>query len=277
MTFKLVASLVLAAGALSATTDTVQVQSITGGFLAGCTVSGCGGKFLGMINGVVNGDGNMVDGTNVFLYCVDFENHVYIPSQVYTANISTVVNGSDLSNTVYGRTGSAWAPGDPVEATVFTNSNFTDSTGTFIPTSALQRYQMAGWLLSQYTAPNADRNAIEFAIWTALEVTPPAGDANAAFPIVRGKTGTDMNLLLSEAADYVSGPYTAQKNEFFSSLKIVTEVAPIYLDGPDQVQEFMYFNPEPSTLAILVAAVFGILAYLKWRKASLPAQNAPAA
>jgi len=35
----------------------------------------------------------MVGGTSIFVYCVDFQNDVFIPSQVYSANITPIVNG----------------------------------------------------------------------------------------------------------------------------------------------------------------------------------------
>jgi hypothetical protein len=264
--FKLFALLVLLLPVVSATTASVQVQSVTGGFLAACGSYGCGGKFQGMENGTVAPSGAMVNGTDVFLYCVDFENDVYIPSQVYTANITPITNGSNLSNTVYGRTSSAWAPGDQALPINFTVNSFTDTTGSFTPASGLQRYQMAAWLISQYSALNADKNAIQDAIWTALEVTPPSGETGPKFPAITGKTKTDMNLLLSEAADYVSAPDTSAKEDFFSEFKVVTQIAPIYLHSPNQIQEFMIINPEPAAMAILVAGIFGVLAWMKLRR-----------
>src|SRR5438105_10656241 len=121
---KLPVATVIVGGILSATTTAVQIQSLTGGCLAGCTYNGCGGKFQGMENGGVNGAGTMVGGAKIFVYCVDFQNDVFIPSQIYSANVTPIVSGSDLSNTVYGRTASAWAPGDAVKPIVFTNASF---------------------------------------------------------------------------------------------------------------------------------------------------------
>jgi hypothetical protein len=258
---------ILSAGTISATTSSVQVQSLTGGFLAGCTINGCGGEFQAMENGAVNGSGMMVNGNKIFVYCVDFLNDVFIPSQIYTANISTITTGSDLSNTVYGRADSAWAPGDPDLPIVFTNTSFaTTGGGTFTPTSPLQRYQMTAWLISQYSAPSADRNAIQYAIWNVLQVTPPAGESSPAYPKAIGIIKIDENLLLKEAADFVSGPETVQRDNLFNSFKILTEVAPTYLHSPTQIQEFMYINPEPATMGILVGGAFGILALVRSRR-----------
>jgi hypothetical protein len=221
-----------------------------------------------MKNGTVDQSGNLVDGASTLFYCVDFENDVYIPSPVYTANLTPIFNGSDLSNTVYGRADSAWAPGDPSLPVVFTNTSFSDSSGSFTPSSALQRYQMAAWLISQYDAPGADKTAIQDGIWSALEVSPPVGDSGPAFPAIKGKTKTDMNLLLSEAANYVSGPNSVAKQDFFDQFKIVTQVGPIYLNGPNQIQEFIIINPEPSTLAVLTGGILGLLLWRKRRAAA---------
>ena len=253
---KLIVKLLLAAmcftGGLSATTQLVQVQSLSGGFLAGCSTAGCGGAFLGMIGGGVGGDGNLEDGTLKYLYCVDFQNDVYIPSRVYAANLTTLTNGADMSNTVYGRTEAQWAPGDAAAPIVFTNTTFQiDASQSFTPASALQRYQMAAWLISQYNLPNANRNAIQYAIWQALAVNAPTGEPANKFPKLNAKTTTAVNDLLAAAADFVKNDYS---EEFFSHYHVVTQVAPLYLHGPNQIQEFIVIMPEPA-FAIPIAGL----------------------
>jgi hypothetical protein len=139
---------------------------------------------------------------------------------------------------------------------------------------------MAAWLVEQYSQPNANVNAIPFAIWNTLQVTPPAGDTGPSAPHVTGATKTQENLLLSEAATFVSGPDTPSQEQFFSQFEIVTEVAPIYLHSPSQVQEFIEIAPqpggggnqdiapEPAGMAMLVAGVFGGLVFTRLRKRS---------
>ena len=256
------------AGCLGASTSSVQVQSLTGGFLAGCTpANGCGGEFQAMVNGTTTPAGTMINGNVLYVYCVDFENSVFIPSQVYAANVSSVTDGSDVSNTVYGRTDSGWAPGDPSEPIVFANKSFNDGSGALNPTP-LQRYQMAAWLISQYAQPGSDHNAIQFAIWNALQVTVPAGDSGPSAPKVTGKTKTDETLLLQEAASFVASPDSPAKDQFLGSFHILTEVAPIYLHSPTQVQEFIYINPEPAHMMFLAALAFGGLVFAKSRRRS---------
>src|SRR6059058_1173840 len=79
----------------------VQLNSIA--FTAGCTSVGCGGEFKGMIGGNAVG-GQLKNGTTVELFCIDYQNDVFIPGAIYQANLSTITTGSDLSNTRYGRT-----------------------------------------------------------------------------------------------------------------------------------------------------------------------------
>ena len=219
-----------------------------------------------MENGTVV-QGTMVGGKLLALYCIDFQNSVFIPSQVYTANLTPIVNGSDLSNTVNGRPSSAWAPGDAVKPVVFQRTSFTITSTQSLTPTALQRYQMAAWLTTRYALPGADRTAIQYAIWQALAVKAPAGEKKpvSVLPTATGKTLTDMNNLLKQAADFVANHYSDQ---FFSGFRIVTQVLPIYLHGVSQVQEFMVMTPEPATLAAIVAALFCLMVFWKRRKAA---------
>jgi hypothetical protein len=265
---KFIIKLLLAAtcftGGLSATTRLVQVQSLSGGFVAGCSTAGCGGSFLGMLGGDAGADGNLENGVLKYLYCVDFQNDVYIPSRVYAANLTTLTNGADMSNTLYGRTDAQWAPGDAAKPIVFTNATFQiDATHSLTPASALQRYQMAAWLISQYSLPNANRNAIQYAIWQALAVNAPAGEPANKFPKLNAKTTAAVNDLLAAAADFVKNDYS---DAFFSHYHVVTQVAPLYLHGPNQIQEFIVANPEPALLAVPMAGIFGWLMLAKRRK-----------
>jgi hypothetical protein len=58
------------------------------------------------------------------------------------------------------------------------------------------------------------------------------------------------------------------KQDFFDQFKIVTQVGPIYLNGPNQIQEFIIINPEPSTLAVLTGGILGLLLWRKRRAAA---------
>lgn len=85
-----------------------------------------------------------INGTPVTLYCVDFRNSVYI-GQTWQANLSTLTNGSDLSNTRYG--GLA---------------------------NALMLYQMAAWLTTQFASHPNDWVNLQYALWNIF--TPSAPD-----------------------------------------------------------------------------------------------------
>jgi len=118
----------------------------------------------------LNGGGGGAQATldksqTIEIFCVDFANDIYVPAQNYSAYLTTITSGSNLSYTRFGSV----LPGD------FTNVNLgadTTDASTINTASDLGRYQMAAYLVSQYNIPggnNAANNGIQQAIWDVLD------------------------------------------------------------------------------------------------------------
>jgi hypothetical protein len=265
----LCAAAALPVAAWSASTP-IQVVDTNGGFFAACGPAGCGGKFRGLIGGVADADGNLVGATSLYLFCVDFQNNVYLPGGPYQANLTSIVNGSDLSNTRYGRASSQWNNGDdPNLPVIFRNTTFQiDATHSYTPATALGRYQMAAWLVNEYSVLPDDRDAIQEAIWHVTDVVPSANAPYDLPPYSGGAQGMEVQSLLGQAANYVAND---PSGSFFSQFTIVTNVAPVYLEGQNPAQEFLAMipgspTPEPSTLIAFVAAIFAVMGWVRWRR-----------
>lgn len=273
-----VCSALLLAAVASAATIPFQVTGVTGGFVTGCTGDGCGGKFQAELGGVVNASGNLEGGTSLYVYCIDSQNTVDIPSGVYDANISLITNGADLSNTRYGRSESSW---DTVQEQAlpitFRTNQFAFGAGDLLAPTVIQRYQMAAWLVDQYaTMASTDRVAVQDAIWQVMDVVPPSQAVAQGtyfappYPAQNTPTGDTVATLLANAAQFVK--YDGS-NAFFSQFEVITNASPLLLEGQDPAQELIAIvpTPEPLSYAAVTGALMAalMLARLKIR----PARN----
>jgi len=89
-----------------------------------------------------------LNGVPVTLYCVDLRNSVHI-GQTWQANLSTLTNGSNLSNTRYGGVA-----------------------------NALALYQQAAWLTTQFASHTNDYVNLQYALWNLF--TPSAPDTTGS-------------------------------------------------------------------------------------------------
>jgi hypothetical protein len=270
MIFRGVCSALVLAAAASAATIPFQVTGVTGGFITGCTGDGCGGKFQAEMGGVVNASGNLEGGTSLYVYCIDSQNTVDIPSGVYDANISLITNGADLSNTRYGRSESSW---DTVQEQAlpisFRNNSFAFGSGDSLTPTVIQRYQMEAWLVEQYsTMPTTDRVAIQDAMWQVMDVIPPSQAVAEGtyiappYPAQNTPTGETVATLLSDAAQFVKYGYS---NAFFSQFEVITNASPLLLEGQDPAQELIAFvaTPEPLSYGAAVGVLLAALVALR--------------
>jgi hypothetical protein len=258
MIFRGVFSALVLATVASAATIPFQVTGVTGGFVTGCTGDGCGGKFQAQMGGVVNASGNLEGGTSFYVYCIDSQNTVDIPSGVYDANISMITNGADLSNTRYGRSESSWdtVQEQPLPIS-FRTSEFAFGSGDSLTPSVIQRYQMTAWLVEQYaTSPSANRVAIQDAIWQVMDVVPPAQATyiGPPYPGQNTPTGQEVSTLLSDAAQFVKHDYS---DAFFAQFEVITNASPLLLEGQDPAQELIAIIPTPEPISY--AAITGVL------------------
>jgi len=258
-------ALVLAAAASAAAIPFQVTGVLPNGFTTLCTGDGCGGKFQAEMGGAVNASGNLEGGTSLYVYCIDSQNTVEIPSGVYDANISLITNGADLSNTRYGRSESSW---DSVQEQAlpvnFRTTSFAFGSADSLMPTVIQRYQMEAWLVEQYSMMSAtDRVAIQDAMWQVMDVIPPAqGDyIGPPYPAANTPTGEKVAMLLSDAAEFVKDDYS---NAFFSQFEIITNASPLLLEGQDPAQELIAIVPAPEPLSyaagtgILVAALVAV-------------------
>jgi hypothetical protein len=128
-------------------------------------------------SGVLNSD------QNVETFCDNFDNEIYVGHSDYSAYLSTLTTGSNLSHTRFG-SNSSWrtismSDGDSNDVTDAAIINSAD---------ALARYQMAAFLVAQYhtnKGSNAYNNGIQAAIWDIFDpssspAAPKYGVANGA-------------------------------------------------------------------------------------------------
>lgn len=101
---------------------------------------------------------------SIEIFCVDYANDIYVPVQNYSADLTTITSGSDLSDTRFGNVAAGnW--------TSISSSQVTDA-NTINTANDLGRYQMAAYLVSQYSfagGNNPSNNGIQQAIWDILD------------------------------------------------------------------------------------------------------------
>jgi hypothetical protein len=165
-----------------------------------------------------------IDGQPVTLDCIDFLNEVNF-GQKWDANLSTITDGSTLDQTRYG---------GPARNTAL------------FPTAgdALIAYQEAAWLTEQFPkTPDGNNVDIQYAMW---DLFIPGIRVSAAGRFGTGTHGSQY-WLDQAAANYQGGDY--------SGFRVVTNLAPVELQAPGQVQEFLtdppVSAPEPASLILL--------------------------
>ena len=126
------------------------------------------------LNGGGGGASAVLDDiTNIEIFCDDFAHSITVPHSDYSVYLTSITSGSDLSKTRFGGN-TSWAPitinddgsdggsDDAADSTILNNA------------TALGRYQMAAFLVSQYNLPagnSSSNNGIQDAIWALLDPT----------------------------------------------------------------------------------------------------------
>jgi hypothetical protein len=193
---------------------------ISGGIYAGThTLDTTSYNF--QLNNGGGGASAVLDGsTNIEIFCNDFANSISVPHTNYSANLTSITSGSDLSKTRFG--------GNTSWTTITINDDGTDAgsndaadSAIINGSTALGRYQMAAFLVSQYNRPAGNtlsNNGIQRAIWWLLD---PVGSATPP-----SLTNNSFDSLESAAEWYqTTGGNTgsAARNTFLAGYKIVSD------------------------------------------------------
>ena len=216
------------------------------------------------------------------LFCDDFLNALPQPPTgpdlVNVSSLGDAVNGvpGALADTRFGGV-TSWNPvqgPDPGVSTANTLPGNTSVKSVINGATALQRYEMVAFLITQYsffstpdtTLPatfhhDSSNEGIQAAIWAILN---PVG-GNFAPPNTAQDPG--MDTWLTNAATWLVTP--SSDKSFLSRVMIVTDAQVAGLTGNTRlntgIQELMYVVPEPSFYA-LVAVGLGLLV---WRRKRL--------
>jgi len=221
-----------------------------------------------------NGGGTsaLLNGVSVELFCDDFAHQIWAPYSGYTANVSTLTNGSDLSLTRFG-TVTSWTTvnvaADAVAGGDATNANDATYSSVINNANALARYQMAAYLVTLYQpsqgpANNPYNNGIQEAIWTLMDPTPYWGLPSAG----------DATTALRSAAQWYSDP--GSDKSFLSQFEIISDTQ-MYGCGVGAAQcggfqEQLYMAagttnhdtptvPEPRAQLLVILALLGFYAF----------------
>ncbi len=159
------------------------------------------------VNGVNNGQYYVspyfgtINGVPVTLYCVDFRNSVHI-GQTWTANLSTLTNGSNLSNTRYGGL-----------------------------TNALALYQQAAWLTTQFASHTNDYVNLQYALWNLFTPSAPDTAGSNAWLAAAAANYASINLSNFRIVTNTAPLSLTGSNQVQEFITVVPEPASMLLFG----------------------------------------------
>ena len=198
---------------------------------------------------------------NIEIYCIDFNNDIFIPVKDYAANLIPI-------------TTAAWAADSSLAGrTRFGHVlNWTPVTATIDAATDLQRYQMEAYLVSKYDRTNngdpnvnARNNAIQQAIWDILD---PIGES-ASIPnpgsAITSNANYNPQQWLMNAGSWLtdsSAGAGAARESFLASYVVVSDASNPVCGDPlvkCGFQEQMTMVPEPAHIALVLGGLFSLL------------------
>lgn len=228
---------------------------------------------------------NNANPQNIVVSCVDYLNYFNygngtnsqgVPNNSWNVNLSSITSGSNISNTRFGTWESTYG-GTPDFDPVSTGNGAVNAGINAL--TALQRYQMAAWLTTQYGTngmlPNSnDAKGIQGAIWRLLN--PVDTSATGGDP----SSGPDSpNYVNSYSNTWLIAAWNARANltdAFYSRFRVITQSPlgtsnPFNGSGTDlrKYQEFITEIPEPGHLALLAICLGGLFWFRRRRAANL--------
>jgi len=246
----------------------------------------CGGIYAGtytldttsynfQLNGGGGGASAVLDGnTKIEIFCDDFAHSITVPHSGYSANITSLTSG-DLSQTRFG--------GNTSWNTITINDGDADDapdSAILNGATALGRYQMAAFLVSQYNLPagnSSSNNGIQDAIWALMDPT----SSPEALPTLHNNA---FEALESAAEWYQStggNNGSAARNTFLSGYRIISD-STMYSCGAgkalcggfqEQIDPVSPV-PEPRQMAVMLGGLL-LLCSAKLRKRLSAGQSNP--
>jgi hypothetical protein len=201
------------------------------------------------------------------LYCVDFSNDVTIPDWNIGVNLTPIAAGTQFQDDTRFGDVTSWRPvqdylpaSDPsLSSSVITTIN---------NATALERYQMAAYLVSNYAFFNnalptstevysdATDRGIQSAIWAILD---PTSDLYVS-PTSLSDSG-NINYWLTKAAQWLPTANTKAGEQLLGRFVIVSDAKIAGSSNPTQVgiQEFITLVPEPGFYGVVGVGLAGLL------------------
>jgi hypothetical protein len=206
---------------------------------------------------------------NIEIFCVDFANDIIVPQNNYSANLTSLTSAGFTAGTTRFGNNTSWRTVTINDDSVDGGSDDAADSAIINAANALGRYQMAGYLVSQYNRANgnnAANNGIQTAIWQILD---PTSESAALF-------SANPSEALEQAAVWYSTTSAANRDSYLANYRIVsdstmTNCGPVLCGG---FQEQITVVPEPKYLGLLLTGLFAVLAMvLRKRSALAPAAS----
>jgi hypothetical protein len=247
---------------LTGPSDFVGAYTISGNSQP--TVTGYGGAFQGTIFT------SMPSQTYAaMLFCDDFSNDVSIPSQMVQVDITSIAAGVDFLNQTRFGAVTSWRP---ILNSLPTGETLNQSVqNTIDNSSSLQRYEMAAYLISNYSffnsgLPGSDNyysdsnnTGIQSAIWDILN---PSSDLYLP-PADSGQDG-NVTTWLTNAANWLPTAGSSANQALLNGFRVISDVAISQTSGSQQtqvgIQEFLTFQGGSAQVqAVPEPGVYGVL------------------
>jgi hypothetical protein len=194
---------------------------------------------------------------SVETFCDNFNDEIFVGHSDYSAYLSTLTDGSDLSHTRFA-SNTSWktitlSDGNPNDATDAAIINGAD---------ALARYQMAAFLVSLYQlglGSNTNNNGIQAAIWDIFDPASSPAAPNYA----------NSSAALEQAAEWFANPNSDKS--FLADFLIISDStmasagtgAPLGGGFQEQLTMIAEPVPEPRAAGCLLLGLFSIFACIR--------------
>jgi len=168
------------------------------------------------LDGGGGGAAAVLGSTDIEIFCDDFADSITVPHSGYSANVTSLTSGN-LSETRFG--------GNTSWTTITINDGDSDDAADSLilnNATALGRYQMAAFLVSEYNLPagnSSSNNGIQDAIWALLDPT----SSPEALPTLHNNA---FDALESAAQWYQStggNNGSAARNTFLAGYEIISD------------------------------------------------------